>query len=280
MRTLNLLPLSGLLICLSPLAQAQVDFLFCYEDKQLPPYYRGVGDTVPADSPGASIEHLQQLVQQVGQVQLKFQRLPWKRCLSQLEEGAVDAVIASYRPEREQIGQYPFKQGQPDSSRAFNEHQTCLVKRPQDTWTFDGKEVRGIDTLVVGRPLGYAPVLVTGPKQVLMHYTLSGTMDLDLLKAGRLNAVTTLCSIAGKPAVSATILAHGLQVVQPPLYGNTGYLLFSKQFYQRHPAIAEALWQQLKSYKAEALYHRYMEMNFLAGTTAAVSAPAPANKTQ
>lgn len=236
---------------------------FCYEDKPLEPYYRGHGALVPKDYPGATIDHLFLLTAQVPGLQLQLERRPWKRCLAKLQSGDIDAVVASYRPEREAIGDYPMQNGKPDSSRAFSEHHTCLVKKPDSPWRWDGKQVSGIDSLVVARPLGYSPLVVPGPKQVIMHYTLSGTMDLELLQAGRIHAVTTLCQIAGQQVVSPAISERGLQVLQPPLYSNTGYLLFSKQFHQQHPDQANALWHQLQINKAVPVYHTYLKLHFL-----------------
>ena len=236
---------------------------FCYEDKPLAPYYRGHGAVVPKDYAGATIDHLTELVAQVPGLRLQLERRPWKRCLARLQSGDADAVVASYRPEREAIGQYPLRDGKPDPSRAFSEHHTCLVKKTDSPWRWDGERVSSIDSLVVARPLGYAPLVVPGPKQVTMHYTLSGTMDLELLQAGRIHAVTTLCQVAGQPVVSSVISERGLQVLQPPLHSNTGYLLFSKPFYQRHPEQAEALWQQLQINKAVPIYRTYLKLHFL-----------------
>lgn len=264
-----------LVILLAPAAAAQsaaVPLRFCYEDKPLEPFYRGYGADIPKKFPGATIEHLRQLAAAVPDVNLQLERSPWKRCLAKLQAGQVDALIASYQPEREQIGQYPMADGQPDPSRAFSQHQTCLVKKAESSWTWDGQRVSGIDSLVVARPLGYAPLIVPGPQQVIMHYTLSGTMDLELLRAGRIHAVTTLCKIAGQPVISSVIHDLGLQVLQPPLHSNTGYLIFSKQFWQRHPQLAEALWRQLQLNKAVPIYHEYLKLHFLQ--------PAAENNTQ
>jgi polar amino acid transport system substrate-binding protein len=262
-----LLPLFSLLAAFASHAAAPqnpgLNLRFCYEDKPLEPYYRGHGDVIPKDYPGATIEHLYQLTAAIPGVTLQLERRPWKRCLAKLESGETDALVASYRPEREQIGNYPMLDGQPDPSRAFSEHHTCLVKQADSRWTWDGERVSGIDSLVVARPLGYAPLIVPGPQQVTMHYTLSGTMDLELLRAGRIHAVTTLCKIAGQPVISAAISDLGLQVLQPPLHSNTGYLMFSRQFYQKNPQIAQELWRQLQINKAIPIYHEYLKLHFL-----------------
>ncbi len=158
---------------------------------------------IPASQPGASIEHLYRLSAAIPQLQLQLQRLPWKRCLAALEAGQVDAVIASFQPERLAIGQYPMQGPAPDPERGFGTHQTCLVSRQDARWHWDGQRFYGVDELIMARPLGYAPLKSPSQQKMTMHYTLSGTMDLALLAKGRIHAVTTLCQVAGQPIVTA-----------------------------------------------------------------------------
>ncbi len=256
-----LLLTSGILLSVSA-AEISVkpasELTFCYEDKSLPPYYLGNDSQIPKQQPGASIEHLHRLAAAVPNLTLRLTRLPWKRCLAALKTGQVDAIIASYQPEREALGQYPMRGKIPDPSRGFGEHQTCLVSRKDAHWRWDGERFSGVDELIIARPLGYAPLKSKVQQKMTMHYTLSGTMDLDLLEKGRIHAVTTLCQIAGQPTAAAkSMTARGLTVLQPPLYRSTGYLVFSHQFYQQHPDLATALWQQLAKDKAADIYLRY-----------------------
>lgn len=68
----------GLLCCLlgGQFASAQSTLTFCYQDQALEPYYRTTGNKVPTERPGATIEHLQWLVAQAPELQLKFVRYP------------------------------------------------------------------------------------------------------------------------------------------------------------------------------------------------------------
>ncbi len=253
--------LSSLLLVLMTLPVQAENLRFCYEDKQLRPYYFGDSNQIPTERPGATIEHLQLLTRQVPNLALKLERLPWKRCLARLAAGEVDAVVGSYSQEREKIGVFPrdAKQ-QPDPKRAFAEHQTCLVARADANWSWNGQKFVGINQVVVARSLGYAPLKSPDQQKIIMHYTLSGTMDLDLLERGRVNAITTLCKIAGENAVTPAVRDRNLKVLLPPLYSNTGYLIFSHQFYQRQPAVAEKLWQLLSKEKGTAIYHSYLDL--------------------
>jgi polar amino acid transport system substrate-binding protein len=244
-------------------AVAAAELRFCYEDKQLRPYYFGDNNKIPLERPGATIEHLQLLTSLVPELTLKLERLPWKRCLAKLASGETDAIVGSYAKDREKIGRFPFDPShKPDTSRAFAEHQTCLVTNKNANWSWDGKKFIGIDQVVIARPLGYAPLQSPEKQKIVMHYTLSGTMDLDLLERGRVNAVTTLCRIAGENAVTPYILDRDLKVLLPPLYSNTGYLIFSHQFYNANNMLAEQLWQQLAQNRGQAIYHSYLDLMF------------------
>jgi len=254
---MHLSSLIGLLLLSSP-ALATVPLKFCYEDKMLFPYYLGSGPLIPAQRPGASIEHLELLIQKVPQLQLEMVRMPWKRCLAALANNEVDAVIASYHQERTEFARYPLLQQQPDPKRAFAEHHTCLVSRQDAEWSWDGQRIIGGNEIVIGRPLGYAAITSPVGQKFQMHYTLSGTMDLDLLKKGRINAVTTLCNINGQQFTAQFIVDRGLKVLHPPLYSNTGYLVFSIDFYQRQQALADSLWNQLALDKGSEIYQRYL----------------------
>ena len=78
---------------------------FCYEDKQLLPYYAGNSSSVPMH-PGATIEHLQQATA-LADVELQLIRMPWLRCLQQLADNNVDALIASYSEQRADYTLFP-----------------------------------------------------------------------------------------------------------------------------------------------------------------------------
>jgi len=239
-------------------AVTAVPLTFCYEDKMLFPYYLGTGPLVPSQRPGATIEHLKQLTPKVPELQLELVRMPWKRCLAALKNNDVDAVVASFSPERTAFARYPMLQQQPDPKRAFAEHHTCLVSRQDAEWSWDGQKIIGGNEIVIGRTLGYPAITSPLGQKFQMHYTLSGAMDLDLLKKGRINAVTTLCYINGQQFTSSVIANRGLKVLHPPLYRNTGYLVFSVDFYQQHQALAESLWQHLATHKGSDIYQRYL----------------------
>ncbi|MBF0206884.1 MAG: transporter substrate-binding domain-containing protein [Oligoflexia bacterium] len=97
---------------------ADVVINVAYEDKEQPPYYMGNDSTVLAKNPGSVVEIVALLAKKIPGVTIKFTRYPWPRCLSELENGAADAIFnSSYKKEREKNGLYPMKDGKVDDSK-------------------------------------------------------------------------------------------------------------------------------------------------------------------
>lgn len=249
-----------LLLCLSPLlsfatrAEHNVTLTFCYEDKQLLPYYTGEGHTAPY-MPGVTIEHLLASAAAAGNIKLAFVRFPWRRCLQKLEQNEVDALVATYLPQRGDFAVYPTTaDGNPDPHRAMSSHATCLVHRADNDIQHKITQPHG--TLVVSRPLGHSnPDYPASVSVVPVH---SQQHALELVLSGRVDATTTLCKVNGVAGADRLSQRKPLVVVYPPLYETTGYLVFSKAFYQRHPALAEQLWQMLGSTIQPQRYYDYL----------------------
>ena len=222
---------------------------FCYEDKQLLPYYAGDGEQV-ASPPGVTIEHLQAAVKLTG-IQLMLQRKPWLRCLQLLEQNKVDALVATYAESRRSFAVYPLNSNdEPDARLALSQHSTCLVQRHNDNVM-----QRSGTGIMIARPLGYAtPDYPVGVSIVPVQ---SQQQAFDLVKQGRVDATTTLCEVNTLPA--PTGFTEGLEVVYPPLYQTTGYLVFSKGFYQQHQQLAISLWQALQQTQEPKRYYQYLQ---------------------
>ncbi|MDP2713910.1 ABC transporter substrate-binding protein [Rheinheimera sp.] len=249
-----------LLLCLGPLlsfmprAEHNVTLTFCYEDKQLLPYYTGEGHAA-AYLPGVTIEHLQASAAAAGNIRLAFVRFPWRRCLQKLEQNEVDALVATYLPQRSDFAVYPMTaDGKPDPARAMSRHATCLVHRADNDIQHKITQQHG--GLVVSRPLGHSnPDYPAGISVVQVH---SQQQALELVLSGRVDATTTLCKVNGVAGADRQSLRKPLRLVYPPLYETTGYLVFSKGFYQRHPALAEQLWQLLGRTIEPQRYYDYL----------------------
>ena len=231
-------------------AELQVPLRFCFEDKQLLPYYAGEGAQV-ASPPGVTIEHLQAAITDVPQLQMQLQRKPWLRCLQLLQQNKVDALVATYATSRTNFAVFPMRQaGVPDANLALSQHATCLVQRSGDNLM-----QRLNAGVVIARPLGYVTPMY--PQGVNIVEVQSQQQAFKLVQEGRVDATTSLCEVNHVPLPS--YLNDALQVLRPPLYHTTGYLVFSRAFYQQHPAVAQQLWQALKKHRLPERYFQYLQ---------------------
>tara|TARA_B100001059_G_scaffold58250_1_gene53553 strand:+ start:11455 stop:12273 length:819 start_codon:yes stop_codon:yes gene_type:complete len=221
-------------------AQSELTLRFCYEDKQLLPYYAGNSVTVP-EHPGATIEHLQRAAVAVG-IRVELVRMPWLRCLQQLADGKVDALVAAYNADRAHFTIYPQDEfGQPDPSKAINRNALCLTYRFDNTLPAKLENENAV--LTIARPLGYQPLPLPPHAVQVSAHSLENA--LELVVSGRVDATTVTCEINGIAANRQEIDTLPLKVLQPPVYYSVGYLMLSKPFYQQNPLIADKLWRAL-----------------------------------
>lgn len=229
-----------------------VNLRFCYEDKQLLPYYAGNTSEITT-APGATIEHLTLATAAVG-ITLELQRLPWLRCLQLLESNEIDALVAAYTPERAHYTVYPQNAAkQPDADRAINRNALCLLHRYDNDLSTKLAEA---EIVTLARPVGYRPLPLPLNSIEVDAFSLHQAMELVVL--GRVDATTSLCEINGEPAHPKELDLMPVTLLRPPIYHAVGYLMLSKHFYQQYPQQAEALWQALPKTLDSARYLEYL----------------------
>lgn len=228
----------------------EVRLRFCYEDKQLLPYYAEDGQHIP-ERPGATVEHLQRIIRRIPGLVLVPERYPWLRCQSRLQHSETDAIVAGYHPDRDTLGVYPrLADHQVDYERAVSKHGNCLVRRK------DADEDQSADGLVVARPRGYVHLGL--PENMTIVFADSQESAYRLTASGRVHATLALCLVNGIRGEDPALYQHDLKVIYPPLAQSAGFLVFSYAFYEAHPQLAEKLWQSMPQYQqedAEVYYH-------------------------
>lgn len=263
-----LMPIAALLLYLSLLSSiASADVLpttpdqigvppvtlrFCYEDKQLLPYYAGNSAAVP-ELAGATIEHLTRAAYEAG-ISLELVRMPWLRCLQQLEDNSVDALVAAYDESRAHFTRYPVTaEGTPDPTLAINQLGLCLAYR-YDNMLPD--KITSNLSITVSRPLGYRPIpFQTNTVLVPAH---SPEQALELVVSGRVDATTVLCELNGIKAQEQHLNQLPVLIMYPPLYQSDGYLMLSQAFYEQYPQYAAQLWQALPQTLDKSRYLQYL----------------------
>ena len=223
---------------------------FCYESKELLPHYRGEGVLTPTEKPGAAIEIMQKLDDMLTNVQIQFVREPWKRCLNDLKQGKVDALIARYSSKRELFAKYPKNSSNKlDNSRAISSTATCFIHKKNVPIKWDGKNLLVDLPQGISVPRGYSLVDDLKMKGFQIYETTSVKQAHELLFKGRVGISLSDCKHKELPADYVEN--------KKPLVENYGYLVFSQQFYSLYPNLAEDLWNQLMKIDDKLFYSKY-----------------------
>jgi polar amino acid transport system substrate-binding protein len=239
------------LICLIACVTAQATTLkFCYESKELLPHYRGEGVLTPTEKPGAAIEIVQKLDEMLSNVQIQFVREPWKRCLNDLKQGKVDALIARHSSGREAFAKYPrTAKNELDNARAISSTATCFIHKKNVPIHWNGDELLVDLPQGISVPRGYSLVEDLKKKGFQIYETASVKQAHELLFKGRVGISLSDCQHKNLPADYVEN--------KVPLVENYGYLVFSHQFYSLYPNLAEDLWNQLKKIDGKVFYNKY-----------------------
>jgi polar amino acid transport system substrate-binding protein len=217
-----------------------VTLTIAYEDKEQFPYYLGDTDEV-LTNPGVAVEMVQQLKTLVPDIKIVLKRYPWKRCLTLLEYGNVDAIFnASYNRERASYGVYPLTEaGLPDLSRR-------LTTISYSWYALVGTSPKAVESrkFSVAAPAGYSIVKQLQEDGYDVSEPAHSHQALKMVQAGRVRAAA-LQTVTGDALLQENQGLNGLTRLSPPIISKPYYLVFSQDFMARHPELVTALWQAL-----------------------------------
>lgn len=222
-------------------AQEKSSFVFCYEDTELYPSFVGNSADVPDVLPGVSIDLMKMIGNRVG-LQMQFVRYPWKRCLSLLQNGRADGVIASYSESRMVLGTYPLKDGQPDESKRISTAGYYLYQLEERPPVWDGENFAAAD-LTIGAPLGYSIVEVLRARGMKVMEASNAEGLLTMLRRGRVAAVAAPGLAADTMLRREPEKYRGIVRLETPIKVKAYYLLLSKQFVAAYPGLAAEVWE-------------------------------------
>lgn len=250
--------LFGMLIA-SPVLHAEVLFTVAYEDKTQFPYYVGEGSDIPP-RPGAAVELIRLLEHEVSGLKVELRRLPWARCLADLEAGAVDGIFnASFKTERTKLGAYPWRNGEVDISRRLTTITYALYSTQGNVMQWNGTSF-GNPLGVIGAPRGYSIVDDLRKMGVVVEEANSSLQNLHKLMSKRVGMVAlqvvTGDFLLARHATEFSTVSR----ITPPLDIKPYYLMVSLQFQKKHPQITEDIWNavaRLRENKLNALMERY-----------------------
>lgn len=199
-----------------------------------------------SDTPDAVIlEITQTLIEPVAKargIAVRNEFLPWRRCQTLVERGLFDAMNpAGYSGINPRIAAFPMRDGRPDTVKSLRSVKSILYRRVGTRADFASGRIVHTDK----------PVAVLNGRQVNMEAIrrAGGTSD---------DGAATVAALAKKLAAGHVDLAASegpafaelvasqyrgiLEALPAPLAESHYYLAFSKQFYARHAAVAEAFW--------------------------------------
>lgn len=240
-------------------APAQHVVRLSFETKANPPRYLGEGTTIDRERPGLTIELLRLVEPRVG-VRFELQRVPWARSLYLLETNQVDGVFhMSYVAERTRFAAYPMKDGQPDAARSIFVQSYYLYARKGTRLAWNGERLSSEGP--IGTTRGYS--VVKRLEELGAHVEQENDLPGSLRKvlAGRIEAYAELENMADAALAANRAEMREIVKVKPALRTEPYYLVFSRGFHARDPALAERIWtaigEAVRSPEFKALERKY-----------------------
>ena len=242
------LMLAVLCCCASLSAADPVPFLVACEDQPLPPWSL-------ADGTGIDPDLVRMIAPGLG-LNVTITVLPWRRCLAQLADGSVDAVLnASFKSDRMAFGRYPLDAaGQPDASRALHEMTYVLYRRKGDTLGWDGKALIGLHG-IIGAQSGFS---IVDHLRALGATVEDDSKDpkvvLRKLSFGRLQGAALLREGAESILAADGDLQAAIEPVAPALESKPYHLLIGARFATAHPDLPDRIWDAVRTARATEAY--------------------------
>ncbi|TFW15530.1 substrate-binding periplasmic protein [Duganella callida] len=238
--------LACLLLVLSLPASAAETVRLCFEAQDVRPWRTEQGG-------GLNFELLKMVGQRLD-VRFDFQSIPWKRCLAQLKDNAVDGAFAvSYKPDRRELGEYPGGE-RPDAGKRMHTDTYMVLRRKGSRVDWDGKRFRNLDG-AVGFQLGYSVGDVLRAQRVEVD---EGSQRADELArkliAGRLAAA----AVGGSDAATLMRgpLAPRLELLPIPIVEKPYFLILSHAMLAQRPQLAQRIWDEIETTRNGAAYRK------------------------
>jgi len=177
-----LLFIINLSICAKP-------FLVCYEDTNFFPYNAN-GDQNQVLTP--VIKTISEAVSNIG-FKADFIRTSWSRCLKDIKDNKVDALLTSlWSKKREEIAVFPKKNpDQADSEYRILQADYKVYTLKNSSLEWDGKTFSGVKQ-GIGAPKNYIAAKMLQEMKLLKETNLKVKQSFELMLKGRLDAYIVL----------------------------------------------------------------------------------------
>ena len=194
--------------------------------------------------------------------QFSYAPKPWKRCLSELRLGQVDAVIGAAdsidRRAWSRIPQLP--DGREDPARALFADAALVFLRVGGNGSWDGRELQAPGKLVVVQS-GYLVAQQLREKGYNPHESVKSAADaLRMLAAGSFDVAVLQGLEASKLAREDPRFKGRVQQAELPYLVVNLHLMVARGTYQRDPQRIEAIWQAISTVRQARDYRQLEEM--------------------
>jgi len=242
-----------LLFCSSGVYAEKVPVVMAYESTDLVPYYFGKSVIIPAKA-GAAIDLIRLTDKKISEVEFYLVRHTWSQCLKLLEEGKVDAVFPGfYTDERNEYAKFPMKKNKLDKSRMMFSFDNSVYTSTVSKVQWDGKKFQNLKGAVsiprdyaVGRDLEKMGIKVD-------NFAIDTRQAMLRMLTGKSEAAVLLDRTADdlikkEPKLFKNVVKHKIN-----FSSQKSYLLFSKDFYSKHPELSEKIWNVIKEVRENNL---------------------------
>ncbi|AZP11893.1 substrate-binding periplasmic protein [Undibacterium parvum] len=182
---------------------------------------------------------------------VRFEAVPWARCILGVEHGPYDAALgAGANPKFFSFMRFPLRNAEVDHSKILGSITQIVVRRPGTRPDWNGENFLGLKTAVMYRR-GYASVekklldlgvpgnSESNSDEQSVKKLLAGRADVAIIQIETAQAMLEQSAYKGK----FEILAHPF--LELPLY-----LGVSRLRYERDPRFVEALWTDIRDLRA------------------------------
>ena len=218
----------------------------CFDDSNVRPWRT-------RDKTGLNFEMLKAVASAAG-LRFSFHARPWRRCQDQLKTGEFDGSFGmSFTPERQAFAVYPPGQP-PDANLRMFEGGYVLVRRRGTSVDFDGERITGL-SLPIGAERSMSIVSDLRRQDYAVDDGTSSSIALLLkLDAGRIGAAAVGTDQMRDVLMQNDPRLRNLEVVPIPLVIKPYFLVFSRQFVDAHPKVAERIWQGIAAHRESPAY--------------------------
>lgn len=182
------------------------------------------------------------------EVSFKYNQVPWKRCLNNIETNETQGCFtASFKEKRLQHGFYPGTHtgGEVDPALRLHASSYSLYVAKDSKVNVTGKmAIEGLSGKIAA-PSGYS----IGDDLAKAGYKIDagGTNTINNFKklvSGRVAAVAALTLNGDNIILKNLEYAEQIKKIETPLVDKPYYLMFSKQFVKSNPDLADKIWKK------------------------------------